>query len=238
MPAPDVEKPRRFYKTASAEPQEAGFAVKLDHRSLKTPAGKPLTLASRALAEGIAAEWEAQLEEIDTGAMPLTRLAFTAIDRGSETRAELAAEFARYAGSDVLCYRAEAPEALIEREAAEWDRWLDWARHEHGIALHTTQGISHKPQPSASLERAEARALLFDDLGLTGLVAATALLGSAVLALALAEGKIGGEGALDVATLDERFQVEQWGLDAEAAQRTAAHQAEARSLEAWFRALV
>ena len=135
--ASPTDRPKRFYKTVGVEPLDDGFRIKLDHRPLKTPAGKAFALPTRALAEQVAAEWEAQEGAIDTSAMPISRLAFTAIDRGSEVRAELAEEFARYAGSDVLCYRAEHPAALVQREAAEWDPWLDWAGGE-GIALHTT----------------------------------------------------------------------------------------------------
>ncbi len=235
MAAP-IDRPKRFYKIATTEAVDGGFGIKLDHRPLKTPAGKPFALPTRALAESIAAEWEAQEGAIDSSAMPISRLAFTAIDRGSEVRAELAEEFARYAGSDVLCYRAEHPVALATREAVEWDPWLDWARGE-GIALEPTTGVGHKAQAEASLKRAEALALELNDFCLTGLVAATALLGSAVLALAVVCGKLTGEEAYALATLDERFQKEQWGVDAEAAARTAAHQAEARLLEMWFKIL-
>jgi chaperone required for assembly of F1-ATPase len=236
MSDPISEKPRRFYKTVAVEPSEGGYGVKLDARNLRTPATQMLALPTQALAEAIAAEWDAQATEIDSARMPLSRLAFTAIDRGSQTRDALAEEFARYAGSDVLCYRAVEPKALIEREAAEWDPWLDWAEKQ-GIDLHVVEGLSHRPQPQASLERARALAAEMDDLRLTGLVGATALYGSAVLALALSRGEIGGEAALDVATLDERFQAERWGVDAEAAERTAGHQADARALELWFKAL-
>lgn len=236
MTAATTDKPRRFYRTATVDPVEGHFVVKLDERRLKTPAGNPPLLPTRALAAAAAAEWAAQGDQIDTSAMPINRLAFTAIDRGSAVREELAQEFARYAGSDVLCYRADAPAALVAREAAEWDPWLTWAKEE-GIVLEPTTGVGHKAQPTASLARAQALALEMDDFRLTGLVAATALFGSAVLALAVVRGALTGEEALAVATLDERFQAEQWGLDEDAAVRAAAHQAEARHLETWFRLL-
>jgi chaperone required for assembly of F1-ATPase len=234
MTAAATDKPRRFYKAVSIAPLEGGFVVRLDERRLKTPAGAAFAAPTEALARAMAAEWDAQQTHIDTSAMPLTRLAFTAVDRGSQVREELAEEFARYAGSDVLCYRAEAPAALVRREAEAWDPWLDWARGE-GIVLHTASGVVHKAQPEASLARAKALALELDDLRLTGLAAATALFGSAVLALAVSRGLLAGEAAFELAALDERFQAEQWGVDAEAAARTAAHGAEARSLDAWFK---
>ncbi|HWU80438.1 MAG TPA: ATP12 family protein, partial [Caulobacter sp.] len=151
-------KPRRFYKAVAAAAVEGGFAVQLDGRTPKSPARKPLVVPTRALAETIAAEWDAQVEFIDNSLMPASRLAFTAIDRIGETRAEVAREVTAYASSDHLCYRAEHPTPLVERQDREWGAILDWAKAEHGLAFTPVAGIIHQPQPPATLAAVEALA--------------------------------------------------------------------------------
>lgn len=231
-------KPKRFYKAAAAAPAEGGgFAVQLDGRTPRSPARKPLVLPTLALAELVAAEWEAQVEFIDNSLMPATRLAFTAIDRVSETRAEVAGELTAYAASDHLCYRAESPKALVERQAREWGAILDWAHAEHGLVFTPVAGIIHQPQPSATLAAVEALALTLDDFTLTGAAFAAGLFGSAVLALAVRAGRLTGERALDLSRLDEIHQAEQWGEDAEAKARAEALAVEATMIDRWFAAL-
>lgn len=229
--------PKRFYKTVSVAPDGDGFAVQLDGRTPKSPAKSPLVLPTRALAQLIAAEWDAQDQVINLATMTATRRAFTAIDQIPPARAAVADEVAHYAGSDVLCYFADEPRALVEREEAQWLPILAWAKDELGLELERASGIVHRPQPAATLERAKALALAADDMTLTALAEATALFGSAVLALAVQRGRLDAEAALDLSRLDEIFQIEQWGVDDEAAERIEGHRAEARGLQMWFEAL-
>ena len=231
------DRTRRFWKDVSVAPGEAGWRVLLDGRSPKTPAGAALVLPTEAAARLVADEWAAQGEHLDPATMPATRLAATAIDRVSQARAETAEEIARYAGSDGLCYFADGPQSLIARQEAEWSPWLDWAERTHGIRLNRAQGIAHVSQPPESVARVRDLALGLDDFALTGLATAVGLFGSAVLALAVQEGALSGADAHDLARVDEAFQEDQWGVDAEAATRTAARRAEAELLERWFAAL-
>lgn len=233
-----VQRPRRFYKAVTTGPAEGGgFAVLLDGRTPRTPAGAKLVLPTESLARVVAADWDAQVEEIDTTRMPALRLAATAIDRVSQVRDEVADEVARYAGSDLVCYRAEAPASLVEAQAAAWDPLLAWADDALALKLETAGGILHRAQPTASLARARALALEGDDFALTGLAQAAGLFGSAVIALALQRGRLDGQAAHDVARLDEAWQEDRWGVDYEAADRTAARLEEALLLERWFAAL-
>lgn len=233
-----IEKPRRFYKAATAgEAKDGLYPVLLDGRTPKSPQKKPLALPTLALAQVVADEWEAQEKVIDSTAMPATRLAFTAIDRIAETRTEVAREVAAYAGSDLLCYRADGPTPLIERQSREWGAMLDWARAEHGFLLEPVTGVIHAPQPPAALAAVEALALTLDDFSLAGVAYAAGLLGSTVLALALRAGRITGQKALDLSRLDEIYQAEQWGDDHEAVTRAANLAIEAAVLERWFAAL-
>lgn len=228
------ELPRRFYTEVSVG---EGHAVLLDGRTPRSPAAKPLVLPTRPLAELIAAEWAGQGEHILMAQMPATRLAWTALDRVSVAHGEVAAEVARYAGSDALCYVAEEPQALVERQARLWGPLLDWAREDLGVDLHPVEGIIHRPQPPQSLARAGELAEALDDFSLAALAHATALFGSAVLGFALQRGRLGGEEAFQLSRLDEAFQEERWGVDAEAAERTHRLTEEAAMLDSWFAAL-
>ena len=234
MPAAPTDKPRRFYEAVRIDSVEGGFVVKLDERSLKTPASRPLLLPTETLAEVLAGEWEAQESEIDTASMPLTRLAFTAIDRTPSVRDGMAGELAAYAGTDLVCYIAEDPPVLAEREAAAWGPWLAWAERELGVALTPSIGIAHAAQPEDSLENARRFAGELDDFGLTGLVYAAGLFGSAVLAMAVAKGALDAAEAFELSRLDEAFQQERWGVDDEAAMRTEALRREAVMIGRWF----
>jgi chaperone required for assembly of F1-ATPase len=234
----NAEPIRRFWKEAAAGPHgEGGWPVLLDGRQAKTPGGKPLMLPSQALARQVAAEWAAQGEHLELASMPATRLAHTAIEHVPGARAAVAAEVARYAGADLLCYHADQPVELVARHAELWSPLLAWAEADLGVTLVPTTGIAHREQPPESIARAEALALALDDYALTALATATPLFGSAVLAFALQRGRLGGEEAFDLSRLDEAFQEAQWGVDAEAAQRTARLRTEAASLERWFRGL-
>jgi chaperone required for assembly of F1-ATPase len=229
--------PKRFYKSSQAAPLEGGFGVMLDSRALRTPKGARLVLPTEALAELIAREWAAQGDKINLGGMAATRLAFTAADAIAAARAETCAEVVRYAGADLLCYFAEAPQTLVARQDQLWAPLLDWADKALGVRLVRVAGIRHQPQPEASLARLAQIAVAADDFGLAGLAYGVGLYGSAILALAVREGEIGSEAAFDVSRLDEAFQEEQWGVDPEAAARTANRRADAILLGQWFRAL-
>src|SRR5690606_35898937 len=233
-----ADKPRRFWTavTVEAEP-DGGWSVRLDGRRPRTPAGAPLILPTEAAARLVADEWAAQETVVELAAMPATRLAATAIDRVGQAREEVAAEIARWAGSDLLCYFAEAPAGLVARQQAEWGPWLGWAERELGLPLVRAAGIVHRPQPPEVEARVRALALALDDLRLAALALVAPLFGSAVLALAVQRGALAADAAFDLSCLDESFQEAQWGVDAEAAERAARLRAEARLLQQWFAAL-
>lgn len=206
---------KRFYKEVSVGPEGPGFALRLDDRAVKTPARAGLAVPSKALAEAIAEEWAAQGEEIDPNTMPLTGLANAAIDRVAPDPEAFAERLAEYAESDLLCYRAETPEKLVDRQSERWDPILAWARQRFDIELAVVCGIMHRKQSDAAIEqlaRAVAARPAFELAGLSPLVTVS---GSLVIALALAEGAIGLEQAWDAGSLDEQWQLEQWGDDAE-----------------------
>ncbi len=231
------ERLKRFWTAVDVKQGPGGWSVTLDGRTPKTPAHAPLTLPTEAAARLAAEEWAAQDEFIDPATMPATRLASTAIDRVSQAREPVADEIAAYAGSDLLCYLAEAPTSLAVEQAREWTPWRDWAALELGVTLEPVEGIIHRAQDPTAIARVRELALRLDDFALTGLAMATPLLGSAVLGLALQRGAVGGEAAFELSRLDESFQERQWGVDEEAAERTAARRAEAVLLDRWFRAL-
>lgn len=233
--APD--RPRRFWTAVDVVARDAGFAVTLDDRVPKSPAGSDLFLPTEPLARLSAEEWAAVGELVEPATMPATRLAFTSIDRIPAVRAETADEIAAWAGSDALCYLAEGPSGLVERQAREWVPWRDWAARELGVTLVPAEGIVHRAQDPAALARVRELALALDDFGLAALALATPLLGSAVLALALQRGVLEAEAAFDFSRLEEDHQERQWGVEAEAAERTAARRAEAVLLGRWFRGL-
>lgn len=232
-----VQRPKRFYKTVTVAPLDGGHAVLLDGRSPKTPDGRKLVLPTAALAALIGEDWDAQVDDVDMSRMQAMRLAATALDRVGATRDAVADEVARYAGSDLLCYFAEHPSGLVAEQEARWAPLLAWADEALGLSLVRAEGVRHQDQPPATLARVKALALELDDLGLTALAHATALFGSAVLALALQRGRLTGEEAHDLARLDEAWQEQRWGVDYEAADRTAARLKDAVLLERWFRAL-
>ncbi|MEI6486592.1 MAG: ATP12 family protein [Sphingomonadales bacterium] len=215
---------KRFYAAASVT-GDGPHGIALDGRPLRTPARATLQLPTRALADAIAAEWAAQGETINPRAMPLTGLANAAIDRVAADPAGFVSRLAAYAGSDVIVYRAEGPASLLAAQAAAWDPWLDWLARRYNAALILATGIVHVPQPPATLARiAQAFAALtpFELVAMDPIVTIT---GSAVLALAVAEGELDADAAYDAAHVDARWQEEQWGRDplAEAAEATRRH---------------
>lgn len=228
---------RRFWKAVSVEPDGQGWAVRLDGKMPKSPAGHSLVLPTQAAAQLAAEEWARQGDVLIPATMPATRLAFTAIDRVREVREAVADEITAYAGSDAICYLAETPDTLVERQAREWTPWRDWAERELGCVLVPVAGIVHRSQADEALAAVKAHALKLDDYALTGLAMATPLLGSAVLAFAVQRGALSGAEAFDLSRLDEAFTEERWGVDAEAAERAEGLRAEAVMLERWFAAL-
>lgn len=231
------EHPRRFYKLVEAVASGPGFVVRLDGRDIRTPQGEKLCLPTLAMAELIAAEWRAQQAFIRLPDMPATRLAQTVVDHVSGAREPVAAEVAHYAASDLLCYFADAPKSLVDQQIHHWGPVLDWAQTELGLKFARATGIIHKPQPAATLEQVKALALRLDDFALAGLAHAAALFGSAILALAVERGELTASTAFELSRLDEAHQEGQWGVDEEAAARTARMAGEAQMLQAWFEAL-
>lgn len=217
--------PRRFYKDVSVGEAEDGFRILLDGKPVRTPARAYFAVPSRALAQAVAAEWERQETEINPHQMPLTRLVNVAIDGVARDPEASAAEIVRYAGTDLICYRAEAPDRLVERQGAQWDPVLDWLRTEHHARFFLSAGIVHVAQPQESLARIDEM-VPRDPLRLAALVSLTSLMGSALLPLALLHGRLSPETAWAAAHVDEDWNVEQWGEDDLAAARRAARQVE------------
>jgi chaperone required for assembly of F1-ATPase len=217
--------PRRFYQQAGVEEAAGGFRVVLDGRPVRTPARGFLIAPSRQLAGAIAAEWDAQRETIDPATMPLTRLANSIIDGVAATPAPVAADIAKYLGSDLLFYRAEGPERLIERQARLWDPVLAWAHEALGARFVLIQGIVHAAQPKDAV--AAVRAVIPDDPWRLGAVhVITTLTGSALLAFALLRGHLTTDEAWAAAHVDEDWNMDQWGRDEIALARRAARRAE------------
>ncbi len=214
-----------------------GFTVTLDGRGLRSPKGASVLLPTQALAEHVAEEWAAQGEVLQLADMPVTRLANTALESIPGAREATAQSVADYAGADLLCYYAEAPEGLVERQKASWGPVLARAEAELSLTFVPAEGVIHQAQPPHTLERVRALAADLDDFALAGLAFATPLFGSAVLALAVQRGWLEGEAAFDLSRLDEVWQEEQWGVDAEAAERTNRIRRDARMLSRWFEGL-
>jgi chaperone required for assembly of F1-ATPase len=215
---------KRFYGKAEAVPvtEPAGFGVAIDGRILRTPAKRSMVLPTAVLAEAIAAEWQAQTDEVRPHTMPLMRLASTGLDIVEPRRAAVVDEVARYAGTDLVCYRAADPPSLVARQQAMWGPLIDWATLRYDAPLTVTSGVVPVAQPANTLRAFRTAVEAYPTLKLTALQAATAVCGSLVLALALLEGRIDAAEAFAAAQLDESFQIEQWGEDAEASKRRAA----------------
>ena len=220
---------KRFYKTVSTEALNDGFVVKLDTYTLKTPGKILLTLPSARLAAAVAAEWDAQEEHIHPPSMPITRLCNVAVEQTPDNRSDLIKEARRYAGTDLLCYRAPQPHLLIDRQNGGWDEWVEWAK-QFGVALKTTQSLNAIDQEERSLKAVEHYAEKLDDIPLTLFVHFIAVFGSVILAMAVMEQALAADRAFDLARLDSLYQIELWGEDEEAAEITAALKAETQTL--------
>ena len=210
---------KRVYREVRTRVAGEGWGVALDGKPMRTPAKNELIVPTEALASAIAAEWDAQQDEIRPATMPLTRLAATTIDRTAIQRDQIVAETANYAGTDLVCYRAEHPPALVARQQAVWQPLIDWAMRRYDAGLAVTRGVVPQPQAPATLKAFAAAVAAQDDFRLTALHTATAACGSLVIGLALMEGRLDAEAAFGASQLDETFQIEAWGEDAEAAAR-------------------
>ena len=219
---------RRFYARAEVAEGEDGFAVLLDGRPVKTPARRTLAAPTRALAEALAAEWEAQRDVVDPAKMPLTRLANSIIDGVADTPAAVAAEAEKYLASDLVCYGAEGPDGLVARQAGAWDPVIAWAREALGARFVVGEGMVFVVQPEAALAAARA-ALPRDPWRLGAFHAVTTLTGSALIALAVLNGRLGVEEAWRAAHVDEDWNMDFWGRDELALERRAARYAEMRA---------
>ena len=228
----------RFYESASVAPAEGGFALLLDGRSARTPAKNRLAFPTEALAELVAHEWVAQGAAIDPATMPVTRIANSAIDGVAVAMAETRAELAGFAETDLLYYRAGAPEKLVEAEARAFDPVLDWAHETYGVRFILAEGVIHLRQPERSLEAIRSALAAIDEpFALAALHVMTTLTGSILLALAVFRGALSAEEAWRVAHVGEDFQIDVWGEDDEATARRAARWREMAAAAAIAQAL-
>ena len=214
---------RRFYKDVTVT-DDLGIA--LDGRAVKTPLKAPLRLPTRALAEAVAGEWAGQEAEIKPATMILTKLANTAIDRVAQDRQRIEAEVLDYANSDLVCYRADRPPALVQRHVAIWDPVVDWARTALDAPFEVTEGVIHRAQPDAALAACGQALGDLNDFELAAYHSLMTLTGSALIAMMLARRATVPEAAWLAAHVDEDYQIEQGGEDAEAKARRASRHAE------------
>ena len=207
---------KRFWKSAQAIQNDGSWGVELDGRPLRTPARKPVSVPTQRLAEDIAAEWNAAEEKIDPRAMPLTGLANAAIDRVAPDKKSFASGIAKYAEADLASYRAEGPQGLIDAQAEHWDEMLAWGRRRFDVDFRTTSGLLHVDQPPATVERLAHAVNALDPYRLAGLSPLVTIGGSLLAALGVLEEAFTPEWAWEAVSVDERWQLEQWGSDTEA----------------------
>ena len=227
---------QRFYMDVGVDGVADAYSVTLDGKPIQTPAGRPLAVPTRSLAQALANEWRAQREVIDPATMPLTRLANTIIDGVAERPAPVLAEIEKYLGSDLLFYRADSPQRLRERQGAAWNPILVWAGDALGANFTLGEGVVHVAQPQDAL-RAAAAAIPSDPWAIGALHTVTTLTGSALIALALLKGAATAEQAWQAAHVDEDWNLEQWGKDELALERRAFRFAEFQAAVTVLRAL-
>jgi chaperone required for assembly of F1-ATPase len=227
---------KRFYKEAAVDAIEDGYRVLLDGKPMRTPAKAVLVVPTRALAEAIAAEWREvpEMGELNVSHLALTRLTATGLDRVTTQRQRVIEDTAKYATSDLLCYRASDPTSLVERQHRTWQPLLDWAAERYGARLVVVEGTSFVVQPAEAVARLGEAVAAHGDLALSALYNLTHISGSLVIALAMAEGHLPAESAFAAAQLDELFQIERWGEDPIAALR---HEGIKRDIDAGARFL-
>lgn len=207
---------KRFWKQAQPVERDGGWGLELDGKPLRTPARDSLTVPTKALAEAIAAEWNGVEDKIDPSTMPLTGLANAAVDRVAPDKEAFAQGIARYAEADLASYRAEGPSALVERQAEFWDPLLGWGRRRFDVDFRTTTGILHVDQPAATIDRLSHAVAALDPFRLAGLAPLVTIGGSLLTALGVLEGAFKPDQGWEAVTIDEQWQLEQWGSDAEA----------------------
>lgn len=212
---------KRFYTDVTVVAEDGRFAIRLDGRAVRTPARALLALPTSTLADAVAQEWRAQGDTVDPASMPMTGLANAAIDHVAPKPGVFAEGIAQYAQTDLLCYRADGPEALVARQAAAWDPLLDWAQARYDVAFAVTQGIIPVAQPPETLARLGAAVAACDPFTLVGLSTLVSLSGSLVCGLAIVEGGHDLDRVWQAAEIDEAWQVELWGEDVLAAAASA-----------------
>lgn len=228
---------KRFYKQVGVATADGGYVVQLDGRTIKSPAKRALLAPTRQLAELVAAEWDAQGDEVDPKTMPQTRFLGTAVDSFAGKRPETVAAIQAYADGDLLSYWADGPEGLIDEQKRLWQPLLDWAAGRFDVSVNTTSGIAAVAQAPETLARLGDAVAACDDFRLVALSIATGSAGSLIIGLALTEGEIDGQTAFDAAQVEETFQISQWGEDAEATERRQGQLAELRELQRYIAAL-
>ncbi|MFY0681720.1 MAG: ATPase [Thalassovita sp.] len=225
-----ILKPKRFWKSAKPVETDGGWKIELDGRPVRSPAKTLMVVPSLALAEAIAAEWDAQEEEVDPNVMPFTRMANSALDKVATQHVEVADMLAEYGGSDLLCYRATTPQALVSRQAEAWDPVLEWSAAQLGVQLNIGEGIIFVAQSDEALAHFREQVRALSDFHLAAFHDLVALSGSLVLAFAAAQNYQPIDEIWQLSRIDERWQEEQWGEDDEATalaeiKRTAFHHA-------------
>lgn len=228
---------RRFYETVSVVEADGGFSIALDTRRVRTPGGAHFVAPTKALAEACAQEWAAQEANIVPAAMPVTQLAFAAIDWTRPAREERADFVASYVQTDMCCYRASAPRELVERQERAWQPAVDWAQEALGLKLPVIVGVSPAEAPPSARASVRDQALAFDDFRLTALTQATAISGSLILGFALTQGRLNAEEVYLASVLDELWALERWGDDEEARVRLERIRAELDALARFLKAL-
>jgi chaperone required for assembly of F1-ATPase len=213
------ERPLRFYDKAAVATVPDGYTVLLDGRPVRTPGKRALAVPTMALAEAIADEWRRQGHRIDPASMSQTRLANSVIDAVVQRMAEVRADALKYAGTDLICYRAEHPVELVALQRAHWDPILAWAWQALGAAFLTAGGIAHRAQPQSALDAVGRRLDALDAFRLAAVHELTTLSGSVLIALAVLDGRLASDAAWAAAHVDEDWQIRHWGEDFEAAER-------------------
>ncbi len=207
---------KRFYENVAVVPVADGLTIELDGRTVRTPRKTAFAVAAAALAEAIAAEWRCQGEEIDPESMPLLRLANTALDLVASQRGAVVDNLASYGGTDLLCYRAEEPADLVQRQERLWSPWLAWAKAEYGAHLVATDGIGHIAQDQAALAALHRAVDEHDVMELAAMNDLVTIAGSLVLALAVSADALDVTAAWAAVRLENDYQAERWGQDDEA----------------------
>lgn len=214
--SPPKDLPKRFWECVTTRESSDGVSVLLDGSPLKTPSGV-LVFVDSALAPFVVEEWASQSKKIDPTTMPLTRLLNTALDGVSSDMQAVREDIIRYSSSDLLCYRADSPSALVERQRTHWDPWIDYCREELGCHFLVGEGVTPVEQPEGTVRSFGVHIRQIEDpVRLAATHVVTCLTGSAILAFAVYRGALNCSDAWTAAHIDEDWNIEQWGEDSEA----------------------